>query len=174
MWKRAGWNKGYSHLSPACSHPSISHLSITLNPCWQYGVVVIYLILSAIYFNIYTLIEGTEHFYLWIWRHGFLYISCILWSHCWMTDSCANFSWNLENLTPILSFFWSTDTILGPKEFRDVANFSTFLLDQSSGMLYLGAKDAILAVDTNKPNQPPQMVGRVCASLGVISFLIFF
>ncbi|KAG8006248.1 Semaphorin-4F, partial [Nibea albiflora] len=49
------------------------------------------------------------------------------------------------------------DTILGPKEFRNVANFSTFLLDQSSGVLYLGAKDAILAVDTNKPNQPPQM-----------------
>ncbi|TMS02109.1 Semaphorin-4F [Larimichthys crocea] len=71
-------------------------------------------------------------------------------------------------LLPMLCLLWGAswaatlgglgDTILGPKEFRDVANFSTFLLDQSSGMLYLGAKDAILAVDTNKPNQPPQMI----------------
>ncbi|KAM3590160.1 uncharacterized protein V6R79_004830 [Siganus canaliculatus] len=48
--------------------------------------------------------------------------------------------------------------ILGPEEFRGVTNFSTFLLDRSSGRLFLGAKDAIVAVDTNKLNQPPQMI----------------
>lgn len=44
------------------------------------------------------------------------------------------------------------DVILGPETFRDVANISTFLLDRLSGMLFLGARDAILAVDTNKLN----------------------
>uniref|UniRef100_W5LCZ3 Ssemaphorin 4F n=2 Tax=Astyanax mexicanus TaxID=7994 RepID=W5LCZ3_ASTMX len=33
-------------------------------------------------------------------------------------------------------------------DFAGVGNFSTFLLDRSSGMLYLGARDAIVAVDT--------------------------
>lgn len=46
-----------------------------------------------------------------------------------------------------------TDTILGSETFGDVANFSTFLLDRSSGMLFLGARDAILAVDTKKLNE---------------------
>ncbi|CAI5668478.1 unnamed protein product [Oreochromis niloticus] len=45
------------------------------------------------------------------------------------------------------------DTILGSETFGDVANFSTFLLDRSSGMLFLGARDAILAVDTKKLNE---------------------
>ncbi|XP_068164037.1 semaphorin-4F [Antennarius striatus] len=48
--------------------------------------------------------------------------------------------------------------ILGPDELMGVTNFSTFLLHHSSGMLYLGARDAILAVDTNKLNQKPQMI----------------
>ncbi|XP_068186536.1 semaphorin-4F-like [Antennarius striatus] len=48
--------------------------------------------------------------------------------------------------------------ILGPEELRGVSYLSTFLMDHSSGMLYLGAKDAILAVDTNKLNQQPQMI----------------
>ncbi|XP_036969117.1 semaphorin-4F [Acanthopagrus latus] len=48
--------------------------------------------------------------------------------------------------------------ILGPAEFRGVGNFSTFLLDPSSGMLFLGARDAILAVDTNKLGQAPQKI----------------
>ncbi|KAK6291753.1 hypothetical protein J4Q44_G00375380 [Coregonus suidteri] len=45
--------------------------------------------------------------------------------------------------------------MLGPQQFRGVANFSTFLLDRSSGVLFLGARDAILAVDTNNLAQPP-------------------
>ncbi|XP_041634663.1 semaphorin-4F [Cheilinus undulatus] len=50
------------------------------------------------------------------------------------------------------------DTILGPEKFGGVANFSTFLLDRSSGLLLLGARDAILAVDTYKLNQQPQKI----------------
>lgn len=42
-----------------------------------------------------------------------------------------------------------------------MGNFSTFLLDPSSGMLFLGARDAILAVDTNKLGQAPQKVGKL-------------
>ncbi|XP_062850318.1 semaphorin-4F [Trichomycterus rosablanca] len=34
-------------------------------------------------------------------------------------------------------------------KFEGVANFSTFLLDRNSGTLYLGARDAIVAVETN-------------------------
>ncbi|XP_036452121.1 semaphorin-4F isoform X2 [Colossoma macropomum] len=34
------------------------------------------------------------------------------------------------------------------RDFGGVGNFSTFLMDRSSGMLYLGARDAIVAVDT--------------------------
>ncbi|KAK2914179.1 hypothetical protein QQF64_029940 [Cirrhinus molitorella] len=37
---------------------------------------------------------------------------------------------------------------LGPADFSGVNNFSTFLLDRVSGMLYLGAQDAVIAVDT--------------------------
>ncbi|XP_008290286.1 semaphorin-4F [Stegastes partitus] len=50
------------------------------------------------------------------------------------------------------------DTILGPKTFLGVSNFSTFLLDRSTGMLFLGARDAILAVDTNKLNERPRKI----------------
>ncbi|XP_074480813.1 semaphorin-4F isoform X1 [Sebastes fasciatus] len=50
------------------------------------------------------------------------------------------------------------DIILGPDKFQGVANFSTFLLDPPTGMLFLGARDAILAVDTSKLNQKPQMI----------------
>ncbi|CAJ1086429.1 semaphorin-4F [Xyrichtys novacula] len=50
------------------------------------------------------------------------------------------------------------DTILGPEKFEGIANFSTFLLDRSSGMLFLGSRDAILAVDTYKLNQKPQKI----------------
>ncbi|XP_051284459.1 semaphorin-4F [Dicentrarchus labrax] len=50
------------------------------------------------------------------------------------------------------------DTILIREEFSNVANFSTFLLDHSSGMLFLGARDAILAVDTNKLKQRPKKI----------------
>ncbi|XP_028855040.1 semaphorin-4F [Denticeps clupeoides] len=45
--------------------------------------------------------------------------------------------------------------ILSPQHFGGVLNFSTFLLDRSSGMLYLGAQDAILAVDTGNLSQKP-------------------
>ncbi|KAG9330234.1 hypothetical protein JZ751_026028, partial [Albula glossodonta] len=44
-------------------------------------------------------------------------------------------------------------SMLGPLQFSNVSNFSTFLLDPSSGTLYLGARDAILAVDANNLRQ---------------------
>ncbi|KAM9837032.1 semaphorin-4F [Aulostomus maculatus] len=50
------------------------------------------------------------------------------------------------------------DTILGPETFRGVANFSTFLLEPTSGVLFLGGRDAIVAVDTNRLNQPPRKI----------------
>lgn len=50
------------------------------------------------------------------------------------------------------------DIVLGPKNFRGVSNFSTFLLNQTSGLLYLGARDAIVAVDTLKLNQAPRKI----------------
>ncbi|KAM6960148.1 semaphorin-4F [Tautogolabrus adspersus] len=50
------------------------------------------------------------------------------------------------------------DTILGPEKFEGMANFSIFLLDHPSGMLFLGARDAILAVDTYKLNQQPRKI----------------
>lgn len=60
-----------------------------------------------------------------------------------------------------LSFdFRLPDLVIGPREFMGVTNFSTFLLDSSTGMLFLGARDAILAVDTNRLQQPPKKVGR--------------
>ncbi|XP_031706590.1 semaphorin-4F [Anarrhichthys ocellatus] len=48
--------------------------------------------------------------------------------------------------------------ILVPEKFQGVANFSTFLLDRSTGTLFLGARDAILAVDTDKLNQKPKVI----------------
>ncbi|XP_028331096.1 semaphorin-4F [Gouania willdenowi] len=49
------------------------------------------------------------------------------------------------------------DTI-GPETFGKIGNFSAFLLDRSTGRLFLGATDAILSVDTNTMNQRPRMV----------------
>ncbi|XP_051554238.1 semaphorin-4F-like isoform X2 [Myxocyprinus asiaticus] len=37
---------------------------------------------------------------------------------------------------------------VGSHEFGGIYNFSTFLLDRESGILYLGARDAVIAVDT--------------------------
>ncbi|XP_029931914.1 semaphorin-4F [Myripristis murdjan] len=51
-----------------------------------------------------------------------------------------------------------SETMLGPEQFGGVANFSTFLLDRSSGKLFLGARDAIVAVDTNNLNRPPRTI----------------
>ncbi|XP_044039284.1 semaphorin-4F isoform X2 [Siniperca chuatsi] len=59
---------------------------------------------------------------------------------------------------PSCSFPVSNYAILGPEKFSGVANFSTFLLDHLSGTLFVGARDAILAVDTNKMNQLPQKI----------------
>nr|XP_057922372.1 semaphorin-4F [Doryrhamphus excisus] len=50
------------------------------------------------------------------------------------------------------------DTIIGPEVFKAVANFSTFLLDPTSGVLFLGARDTIVAVDTNKLTETPRTV----------------
>ncbi|XP_061109139.1 semaphorin-4F [Conger conger] len=59
----------------------------------------------------------------------------------------------------LIPSFWTTDTngygdsILGPVLFSNVSNLSTFLLDPSSGTLYLGARDAILALDSTTLRQ---------------------
>lgn len=53
---------------------------------------------------------------------------------------------------------------MGPRELR--ANLSTFLLDRSKGVLFVGARDAILAVDTSNMNQPPKMVRTVVFNVG--------
>uniref|UniRef100_A0A3Q4GTG9 Sema domain-containing protein n=1 Tax=Neolamprologus brichardi TaxID=32507 RepID=A0A3Q4GTG9_NEOBR len=52
-------------------------------------------------------------------------------------------------------------------------NFSTFLLDRTSGMLFLGARDAILAVDTKKLNEKnPLKVGGDCRNyIRLLEFL---
>ncbi|XP_076026933.1 semaphorin-4F [Genypterus blacodes] len=49
-------------------------------------------------------------------------------------------------------------TILDPNKLGGVTNFSTFLLDRSSGVLFLGARDAILAIDTNSLSSPPRTI----------------
>uniref|UniRef100_A0A3Q2ZXY3 Ssemaphorin 4F n=2 Tax=Kryptolebias marmoratus TaxID=37003 RepID=A0A3Q2ZXY3_KRYMA len=49
-------------------------------------------------------------------------------------------------------------TILGPETFKGVTNFSTFHLDRPSGTLFLGARDAILAVDTKNLNKQPKKI----------------
>lgn len=51
--------------------------------------------------------------------------------------------------------------MLGPDRFEGVANFSTFLLDNKTGILFLGARDTILAVDINKLYQKPRKVERM-------------
>ncbi|TNM93547.1 hypothetical protein fugu_001723 [Takifugu bimaculatus] len=50
------------------------------------------------------------------------------------------------------------DLVLGPREFKGVTNFSTFLLDRATGMLFMGARDAILALDTNNLQQPVKKI----------------
>uniref|UniRef100_H2T8E5 Sema domain-containing protein n=1 Tax=Takifugu rubripes TaxID=31033 RepID=H2T8E5_TAKRU len=50
------------------------------------------------------------------------------------------------------------DLVLGPREFKGVTNFSTFLLDRTTGMLFMGARDAILALDTNNLQQPVKKI----------------
>ncbi|KAF5902475.1 semaphorin-4F-like isoform X1, partial [Clarias magur] len=46
-------------------------------------------------------------------------------------------------------------------ELDDVANISTFLLDRESGILYLGARDMIVAVDTTNKLKSPKIVWNV-------------
>ncbi|XP_061768500.1 semaphorin-4F isoform X1 [Nerophis ophidion] len=50
------------------------------------------------------------------------------------------------------------DTIVGSEVFRGVSNFSTFLLDPTSDVLFLGARDTIMAVDINKLTETPRTV----------------
>ncbi|XP_028987501.1 semaphorin-4F [Betta splendens] len=48
--------------------------------------------------------------------------------------------------------------VLDPDTFEGVANFSTFLLDRSSDTLLLGARDAILSLDTSDLDKPPRKI----------------
>lgn len=50
------------------------------------------------------------------------------------------------------------ETILGSQSLAGVSNLSVFLLDRSSGLLYLGGRDALLALDTARPTQPPRKI----------------
>ncbi|XP_026154981.1 semaphorin-4F isoform X2 [Mastacembelus armatus] len=50
------------------------------------------------------------------------------------------------------------DIILDPETFGGVSNFTTFLLDHSTGRLFLGARDAILSIDTNGLAKPPHKI----------------
>lgn len=73
--------------------------------------------------------------------------------------------WNLTRTGFLFVLFPAhADLLIGPREFKGATNFSTFLLDRSTGVLFMGARDAILAVDTNRLHRPPEKVGRVCAS----------
>ncbi|XP_037117073.1 semaphorin-4F isoform X2 [Syngnathus acus] len=64
--------------------------------------------------------------------------------------------------------------VLSRREFGAVANFSTLLLDPASGLLFLGARDTIVALDTNKLNEPvrtvvwdvPQESRKTCMAKG--------
>uniref|UniRef100_A0A674CAR5 Semaphorin-4F-like n=1 Tax=Salmo trutta TaxID=8032 RepID=A0A674CAR5_SALTR len=64
--------------------------------------------------------------------------------------------------------------MVGPQQFRGLANFSTFLLDRSSGVLFLGARDGILAVDTHNLAKQPHTImwdvheekRRSCVAIG--------
>ncbi|XP_062372352.1 semaphorin-4F [Sardina pilchardus] len=54
-----------------------------------------------------------------------------------------------------LNGYGGSRDVLGSRQLGGVSNFSTFLLDRSTGTLYLGARDAILAVNTNNLGQLP-------------------
>ncbi|XP_055757278.1 semaphorin-4F-like isoform X2 [Salvelinus fontinalis] len=73
----------------------------------------------------------------------------------WLLSAVCSLS---RSRTATLGSIRDLDAMLGPQQFRGVANFSTFLLDRSSGILFLGARDAILAVDTNNLTQPPRTI----------------
>ncbi|XP_062311443.1 semaphorin-4F [Osmerus eperlanus] len=60
--------------------------------------------------------------------------------------------------TATLASLGESDTILGPTDLRGVANFSTLLLDRASGVLFLGGRDAILALNTNNLDQKPHLI----------------
>ncbi|KAM9826990.1 semaphorin-4F [Neosynchiropus ocellatus] len=66
--------------------------------------------------------------------------------------------WLLSGASRAASLSGPADDILGPDRFGGVSNFSTFLLDRSTGVLLIGARDAILSVDTNKLNSPPRKI----------------
>ncbi|MED6279840.1 hypothetical protein CHARACLAT_004827 [Characodon lateralis] len=53
---------------------------------------------------------------------------------------------------------YCADTVLDRETFKSVTNITTFLLDPSSGTLFLGARDAILALDTTNLNQQPKKI----------------
>lgn len=50
------------------------------------------------------------------------------------------------------------ETVLGPGSLGGVSNLSVFLLDRGSGLLYLGGRDALLLLDTTRPNLPPRKI----------------
>lgn len=64
-------------------------------------------------------------------------------------------------ISPLTLSCFFCSTVLAPEKFGEAANFSTFLLDRSSGMLFLGARDALLCVDTKDLDKPPRKVGTL-------------
>ncbi|XP_026792720.3 semaphorin-4F [Pangasianodon hypophthalmus] len=67
----------------------------------------------------------------------------------------------LHSRTAALSSREVASSMVTQWEFDDVANISTFLLDRESGILYLGARDAIVAVDTANKLKSPKIVWNV-------------
>lgn len=130
----------------------IRHLLISLK--LFLGILCLaYILLSTVYFYIYM--SKLEIFIFGSLAALFpVKGSWSSWNDFRLTDSSTNVS-----LCPVPS----TDLkVVAPEAFMGVANFSTFLLDPLSGTLFLGARDAILAVDINKLDQMPRKVGRVC------------
>lgn len=93
-----------------------------------------------------------------MWLKISMYINiCLLILDFWQIIiglACCSF-FSLIYLSLLISYslflFFSVSVASSMKsswELNGVANVSTFLLDRESGILYLGARDAIVAVDT--------------------------
>lgn len=102
---------------------------------------------------------------VWFPLSGELLILNFIEFYCiWLAVSCKPQMIDIRTDICDLLFPCADPKLLGPDVFKDAGNFSTFLLDRSSGLLYVGAKDAILSVDTNRMSQEPQKVSISVAS----------
>uniref|UniRef100_A0A3Q2X916 Ssemaphorin 4F n=1 Tax=Hippocampus comes TaxID=109280 RepID=A0A3Q2X916_HIPCM len=77
--------------------------------------------------------------------------------YCFVKKCVIDHIWTYDDIR-VFFFFTPTDTVLGRREFGPVTNFSAFLMDPTSGVLFLGARDTVVAVDTNRLNERPRRV----------------